>query len=323
MPSSAPQGRTPAPSSFGSRAVRCCRCPSSPRSRSTTSARRWATRRARRRGSPLQTTSTPRPTRSGRRSQARRAPAPARTGSCIPSSWAAGSARLASASTTPLAGDETYDLYVYRADYTLIASTHPFASPGVTDAAANNARGPSTASAPQVLTLAAPAAGRYYVAVSRAKVGDLPSSGSFGAFVLTLDEVAPRPPRDPVVVLVKTGPETGAPGETLTYELTWNNAGPGAGRECSRHRHPAGRRQLRLGLERRPVRRGAAYRDLEARDAPGQRDEHPLAQRASGNLHSGRFRRRQPRTARGRPDALATARELADARRPLIAARAI
>ena len=50
--------------------------------------------------------------------------------------------------------------------------------------------------------------------------------GDFGAFVLTLDEVAPRPPRDPVVVLVKTGSETAAPGETSSYELTWHNAGP-------------------------------------------------------------------------------------------------
>jgi uncharacterized repeat protein (TIGR01451 family) len=123
-------------------------------------------------------------------------------------------------------GDETYDLYVYRSDYTLLASTHPFAAPGVTDVPANNARGPSTAASPQVLTLPSPSVGRYYVAVSRARVGLLPGSGDFGAFVLTLDEVAPRPPRDPVVVLVKTGPETAAPGETVTYELSWNNAGP-------------------------------------------------------------------------------------------------
>ena len=87
-------------------------------------------------------------------------------------------------------GDETYDLYVYGPDYALLASTHPFAAPGVTDPVANDGRAGSTASAPQVLSLAAPAAGRYYVAVSRAKVGFLPSSGDFGAFVLTLDEVA-------------------------------------------------------------------------------------------------------------------------------------
>ena len=86
-------------------------------------------------------------------------------------------------------GDETYDLYVYGSDYGLRASTHPFASEGVTDVQANNARGPSTPASPQTLTLQSPAAGRYYVAVSRAKVGLLPGSGDFGAFVLALDEV--------------------------------------------------------------------------------------------------------------------------------------
>ena len=87
------------------------------------------------------------------------------------------------------AGDETYDLYVYGADYNLRASTHPFAQPGVTDAVANSQRGPSTQASPQVLTLQSPAAGRYYVAVSRARIGLLPGSGDFGKFVLTLDEV--------------------------------------------------------------------------------------------------------------------------------------
>jgi subtilisin family serine protease len=90
------------------------------------------------------------------------------------------------------AGDETYDLYVYGPNHELVASTHPFAAPGVTDGPANDARGATPASAPQTLSLPAPAAGRYYVAVSRAKVGPLPGSGDFGAFVLTLDEVAPR-----------------------------------------------------------------------------------------------------------------------------------
>lgn len=87
------------------------------------------------------------------------------------------------------AGDETYDLYFYGADYNLRASTHPFASEGVTDVNANDARGPSTQASPQTLTLQNPAAGRYFVAVSRAKVGFLPGSGDFGAFVLALDEV--------------------------------------------------------------------------------------------------------------------------------------
>ncbi len=89
-------------------------------------------------------------------------------------------------------GDETYDLYVYGPSYELVASTHPFAAPGVTHVPTNDARGPTPPSAPQALSLAAPAAGRYYVAVSRAKVGLLPGSGDFGAFVLTLDEVASR-----------------------------------------------------------------------------------------------------------------------------------
>jgi subtilisin family serine protease len=87
-------------------------------------------------------------------------------------------------------GDETYDLYVYGPDHSLLGSTHPFAAPGVTDALANDARGPSTPAAPQTLTLVGPAAGSYTVAVSRAKVGPLPGSGDFGAFVLTLDEIA-------------------------------------------------------------------------------------------------------------------------------------
>jgi uncharacterized repeat protein (TIGR01451 family) len=124
------------------------------------------------------------------------------------------------------AGDETYDLYLYDASYGLLATSHPLAAEGVTDLVANNARGPTPAAAPQVLTLDAPAEGRYYVAVSRAKVGSL-GTGDFGAFVLTLDEIAPpRGGGDPVVALVKTGAETASPGETLTYELTWVNAGP-------------------------------------------------------------------------------------------------
>jgi uncharacterized repeat protein (TIGR01451 family) len=125
-----------------------------------------------------------------------------------------------------VAGDETYDLYLYDASYDLVASTHPFAADGVTDVSANAARGPTTVATPQVLTLSSPAEGRYYVVVSRAKVGLLPSTGDFGAFVLTLDEVAPPRGDDPVVALVKTGPETASPGETLTYELTWANGGP-------------------------------------------------------------------------------------------------
>jgi hypothetical protein len=85
-------------------------------------------------------------------------------------------------------GDETYDLYLYDAGFGLVASTHPFAADGVTDVQANNGRGPTTQASPGVLTLTAPAGGRYYVAVSRAKIGGT-TSGDFGSFVLTLDEV--------------------------------------------------------------------------------------------------------------------------------------
>ena len=68
-------------------------------------------------------------------------------------------------------GDETYDLYLYDSSFDLLATSHPFVADGVTDVLANNARGPTPAAAPQVLTLTAPAEGRYYVGVSRAKVG--------------------------------------------------------------------------------------------------------------------------------------------------------
>ena len=87
------------------------------------------------------------------------------------------------------AGDETYDLYLYGPSYELLASTHPFAAPGVTDAVANAGRGASSEAAPQRLVVMAPSAGRHYLVVSRAKLDLLPASGDFGAFVLTLDEV--------------------------------------------------------------------------------------------------------------------------------------
>ena len=86
-------------------------------------------------------------------------------------------------------GDETYDLYLYDRNLNLIASTHPFAAEGTTNTSANDARPPSTQAAPQTLTATAAAAGRYYLAVNRAKIGGT-TSGDFGAFVLTLDEIA-------------------------------------------------------------------------------------------------------------------------------------
>jgi subtilisin family serine protease len=88
------------------------------------------------------------------------------------------------------AGNETYDLYLYDSRLDLISSTHPFLAPGsgVTDHTANSMRAPSTAASPQVLSLGTPAAGRHYVVVSRARIGGT-TTGDFGAFVLTLDEI--------------------------------------------------------------------------------------------------------------------------------------
>lgn len=86
-------------------------------------------------------------------------------------------------------GNETYDLYLYDSRLDLVAGTHPFAAPGVTDPTANDARGPSTAEAPSALTVRTPAGGRHYLVVSRAKIGGT-TPGDFGSFALTLDEVA-------------------------------------------------------------------------------------------------------------------------------------
>ncbi len=89
-----------------------------------------------------------------------------------------------------VASADTYDLYLYDAQLNLITSTHPFESPGRTDLIADAGRVPSTQAAPQVLTLATPAAGRHYVVVNRARTPALcPCSvGTFGGFVITLDE---------------------------------------------------------------------------------------------------------------------------------------
>ncbi|MBA2570720.1 MAG: S8 family serine peptidase [Chloroflexi bacterium] len=88
--------------------------------------------------------------------------------------------------------DETYDLYLYNAGFNLIASTHPFlpGGAGVTDTTANDARGPTTAEDPGVLTLEEPTKKRYYIVVNRAKIGTPDAiNGDFGKFVLTMDEV--------------------------------------------------------------------------------------------------------------------------------------
>lgn len=90
------------------------------------------------------------------------------------------------------AGDETYDLYLYDAQFNLIASSHPFAAPGVSDVAAQMQRGPSTVTDPTTVILATPAAGRHYIAINRARIGRGPFDpiGDMGSFRLVLDEVA-------------------------------------------------------------------------------------------------------------------------------------
>jgi hypothetical protein len=85
----------------------------------------------------------------------------------------------------------TYDLYLYDAGFDLVATTHPFAADGVTDTQTNDARGPSTAADPAQLVLSVPAGGRYYLAISRAKVGRtyLSAAGDMGSASIRLDEI--------------------------------------------------------------------------------------------------------------------------------------
>ena len=153
------------------------------------------------------------------------------------------------------AGDETYDLYLYDADLDLVASTHPFAAPGITDQAANASRPPSTAAAPQRLSVATPAAGRHYLVVNRARVGGT-TAGDMGAFALRVDEVrtaaAPAPASasyegDRIFVQGEAGmlaarlaDATGAPipGRTVTFTLAGAAPCPGG---CSAVTDYAGR----------------------------------------------------------------------------------
>jgi hypothetical protein len=76
---------------------------------------------------------------------------------------------------------------VYDANLDLVASTHPFLQPGVTDVVTNSGRAPTTSTSQQTLSVPSPGAGSYYVAVNRAKLGSA-AAGSFDAFSLTLDE---------------------------------------------------------------------------------------------------------------------------------------
>ncbi|HTK45660.1 MAG TPA: S8 family serine peptidase, partial [Patescibacteria group bacterium] len=100
-------------------------------------------------------------------------------------------------------GGDAYDIYLYDAALNLVTSSHPFLPPGqasgVTDTSAYETRPPSTASAPQTLSVGTPAAGRHYVVVNRAVVGrpGPQPAGNFGGFRLTLDEVRVNAPARP------------------------------------------------------------------------------------------------------------------------------
>jgi hypothetical protein len=123
------------------------------------------------------------------------------------------------------AGDETYDLYVYDASLDLVASSHPFAADGTTDVAANDERGPSTEATPTVVELVAPAAGRHYLAVNRARIGQSPlePAGDFGSYRLTLDEIGasgdPRP-----TALTYDGDQVVAQGSPMRLAATLTDA---------------------------------------------------------------------------------------------------
>ncbi|MEX0710454.1 MAG: S8 family serine peptidase [Chloroflexota bacterium] len=134
-------------------------------------------------------------------------------------------------------GNDTYDLYVYAADFDLVESTHPGADVGVTDAPTNNARGPTPPSAPQVLTISTPAAGRHYLVVNRAKMGAplVPAAaGNFGSFALTLDEVRVSGPAA-ATELAYEGDFIWTAGQPvrLAARLTDVDGTPVAGREIS------------------------------------------------------------------------------------------
>lgn len=89
------------------------------------------------------------------------------------------------------AGRDTYDLYLYDQRLDLVASTHPFATAGVSDPDEASGRPPSTAVAPSTLSVRTPAGGRYHLVVSRAGVGrtGLQPAGDMGAYRLRLDEI--------------------------------------------------------------------------------------------------------------------------------------
>ena len=154
----------------------------------------------------------------------------------FPVDLAAGLASARFSIVDAAAGDETYDLYLYDGTLDLVASSHPFAADGTTDVAANNQRGPSTAAAPTIVDLVAPASGRYYVAVNRARIGQSPlePAGDFGAYRLSLDEIGPSGPARPSA-LSYDGDQVVVQGSSmrLAATLTDVDGHPIAGRSVS------------------------------------------------------------------------------------------
>ena len=134
-------------------------------------------------------------------------------------------------------GTDTYDLYLYDARLDLVASTHPGAMQGVTDQVANQQRGATPASSPQVLTVTTPAAGRHYLVVNRAKVGRLgpQPAGDFGAFALKLDEIRAFPAQPSPTQLAYEGDYLWTAGQParLAARLTDSAGTPVAGRQVS------------------------------------------------------------------------------------------
>ena len=87
-----------------------------------------------------------------------------------------------------------------------------------------------------MLTVGNPAAGRHYVVVSRAKVGGS-STGDFGSFVLTLDEIRSGGSggggcADEDDELAVTGPSSARAGSAVTYELAYTNRGDDDDEDC-------------------------------------------------------------------------------------------
>ncbi|HET7676369.1 MAG TPA: S8 family serine peptidase [Candidatus Limnocylindrales bacterium] len=130
--------------------------------------------------------------------------------------------------------DETYDIYVYDANLDLIAGTHPFGADGTTDVARNSTREGTTEAVPAEVVLRTPAAGRYFVAINRARInrGPFDPLGDFGSYELTLDEVRSVPTTPAASTLAYAGDHVVQRGASarLAARLTDASGLPIAGR---------------------------------------------------------------------------------------------